>query len=229
MGGFKSMKHLFLCCLSSFLMAVTSCENHGDESHNKHGDHHSLMDQLPSNPQDSIEYDEAMKALMDDLEKVLVDLPQNKALGNTPPPSAKNTFVLTRTPHLEAFPCSNCHKEVPNKLTNDEQDAHWNIQLNHAGIEVMNCNSCHNLDQPNNLISLTGVAIDINHSYQLCAQCHSSQAKDWLGGAHGKRAIGWISPRVINSCVSCHNPHQPQIQKRWPARLNTIKLIERND
>lgn len=228
MGEVKSMKMRWLnhmICFSYLLIAA--CGNHGNGDHHD-GSHQGILRTLPEVKTDSVIYDEEMLALMDDLKKALVNLPQNEELKNPQPASAQNTFVLTRQPELESFPCSTCHGEVPVKLANKEQDAHWNIQLNHANTQVMNCASCHDLNKPDELISLTGVSINFDHSYQVCAQCHSSQAKDWLGGAHGKRAIGWVEPRTIHNCVSCHDPHQPQIQSRWPARLNTAKAIERN-
>ena len=220
----------YLTCMVFVASFLSGCKKDHDEGHSTDLGHGGLMQALPTQVVDTVVYDEEMLALMDDLKKVLVELSQNEGLNRAEKKeSNKQTFVLTRKPHLESFPCTNCHGEVPKKLTDGSQDAHWNISLNHAGENVMNCNSCHDLKKPDNLISLTGSAIDFNHSYQLCAQCHSSQAKDWLGGAHGKRVMGWINPRTINNCMSCHNPHQPQIESRWPARLNTAKLIERNE
>ena len=228
MGEVKSMimrwLSLITCCLS---LLMAGCRDH-QESHHEDKGHQSIMQSLPDQLQDTVIYDEEVQALMEDLKKALVHLPQNQELQNPQPPSADQTFVLLRKPDLSAFPCSTCHGEVPQKLANEVQDAHWNIQVNHANAQVMNCTSCHDLEKPDALVSLTGAAIDFDHSYQVCAQCHSSQAKDWLGGAHGKRVKGWIEPRTIHNCVSCHNPHQPQIESRWPARLNTVKLIERN-
>ncbi len=229
MGELKSMNIRWLTyfiCFSSLLM--TACGTPGSRDH--HGDgHKGILQTLPESKTDSVIYDEEMLALMDDLKKALVDLRQNEELNNPQPASANETFVLTRKPDLKSFPCSTCHDQVPDKLTDSQQDAHWNIQLNHADAQVMNCASCHDLNKPDELVSLTGIEINFDHSYKVCAQCHSSQAKDWLGGAHGKRALGWVKPRTIYNCVSCHNPHQPQIQSRWPARLNTAKIIERNN
>jgi nitrate/TMAO reductase-like tetraheme cytochrome c subunit len=65
-------------------------------------------------------------------------------------------------------------------------------------------------------------------SYQLCAQCHNSQVKDWVGGAHGKNLSGWKSARVSKLCVECHNPHSPALDKRWPSRYNSQMVSQRN-
>ena len=92
----------------------------------------------------------------------------------------------------------------------------------------MDCQTCHSPELPDSLQTLNRQVVTMDHSYQLCAQCHSSQAKDWVGGAHGKRLGGWVEPRVAKTCVSCHNPHKPAIGSRWPARLNTYKLNQQN-
>jgi formate-dependent nitrite reductase cytochrome c552 subunit len=105
--------------------------------------------------------------------------------------------------------------------------AHWNIKLNHADATTMNCRTCHSAPETDKLTSLTGKAIDFEHSYQLCAQCHQEQKKDWSGGAHGKRLRSWAPPRVSMTCVSCHNPHSPAFEPRWPATFNTQKGKER--
>ena len=69
--------------------------------------------------------------------------------------------------------------------------------------------------------------IDFNFSHKLCSQCHQQEFKDWKGGAHGKQLGGWAPPRVSNTCVNCHNPHNPYFEKRWPVRFNTQKVKER--
>ena len=105
--------------------------------------------------------------------------------------------------------------------------AHWDITLNHANQEAMNCVTCHNGDNMDNLKSLTTHTIDFNKSYKLCSQCHQKEYKDWIGGAHGKRIESWAPPRVSMTCVNCHNPHSPSFDTKWPARFNTQKVEER--
>jgi hypothetical protein len=126
------------------------------------------------------------------------------------------TYVTDRSRSIEKFPCSKCHNGNPLVVSKTKR-AHWNIELFHAPIEVMACDTCHLQKNPGELHSLRGKPIAIEHSYQLCAQCHSKQFQDWLGGAHGKRVGGWAPPRVISSCTECHNPHDPKLKKRWPA------------
>lgn len=130
--------------------------------------------------------------------------------------------VLARTSQLQKAPCANCHTVPIAAMRWSGEDgrkrAHWAIDLVHAPASVMNCATCHTPDGLGQLRTLTGQAVEFDHAYEVCAQCHSTQAADWAGGAHGKRASGWAPPRVVCSCTECHNPHQPALATRWPAR-----------
>ena len=50
---------------------------------------------------------------------------------------------------------------------------------------------------------------------RLCAQCHQKRFEAWSEGTHGVSAWKEGSPEVRGNekekCISCHNPHQPQI------------------
>lgn len=139
-------------------------------------------------------------------------------------------FIPERKGQIKSFECTECHSKSLSKMQNIEgaKKAHWNIKLNHAGGETMNCQTCHNGNDMNHLRTVTDQPVDFNLSYKLCSQCHSQQFKDWKGGAHGKRLGGWAPPRVSNTCVNCHNPHDPHFETRWPARFNTQKVKERD-
>jgi hypothetical protein len=123
--------------------------------------------------------------------------------------------------------CSLCH-DKPIKSDNDGKQSHWNIKLNHS--DKMNCQTCHDEAKPQELI--TGIKkFKIEHSYKSCSSCHFQQYEDWKGGAHGKRISGWKEPRVINNCVTCHDPHSPAFKHDStvahpdiiPDRLKKIK------
>lgn len=137
-------------------------------------------------------------------------------------PDHPGFFVLARTPRLTKAPCSNCHTVPAASMRWSGADgkarAHWSINLQHASAQVMTCATCHTPDSPGTLRTLTGAPVGIDHAYQVCAQCHSRQADDWTGGAHGKRAGGWAPPRVVYSCSECHDPHRTAFASRWPAR-----------
>ena len=107
--------------------------------------------------------------------------------------------------------------------------AHWDVSVAHADLNTMNCVTCHNPENMDNLKSLTGNTIDFNASYKLCSQCHTKQFQDWKGGAHGKQIGGWAPPRASMTCVNCHNPHKPAFETKWPARFNTQTIKERNN
>jgi hypothetical protein len=139
-------------------------------------------------------------------------------------------LIPERKSQITSFNCTECHTQPIEKLKQDqvgEKAAHWNIKLVHAGVEIMNCATCHTSNNMDNLHSLTNSEIDFNYSYKLCSQCHQQEFKDWKGGAHGKQLGGWAPPRLSNTCVNCHNPHKPAFEKRWPVRFNTQKVKER--
>ncbi len=126
--------------------------------------------------------------------------------------------------------CIECHSKPLAQMKGlDGEKAHWDIKLNHANSETMNCATCHNGNDMNNLNTLTGKNIDFNLSYNVCAQCHSSQFADWKGGAHGKKVAGWAPPRASMTCVNCHNPHNPSFETRWPSVFNTEKVKQRKE
>jgi len=206
------------CLLLLFFLAVTCA----DSSHEGHEDEHDahLMEFIRQHQSD-INYDELNMTELDSAKLLMVhaDLPHI------------DPFLTEKRIHqLTSFPCSNCHTQpLATMQANSQKNskkAHWDIQLAHADESAMNCTTCHAKDNMNQLSSLTGQLIKIDESFKLCGQCHSSQYKDWQGGAHGKQLNGWKPPRVATTCVSCHNPHQPAFPKRFPARLNTNQLGE---
>lgn len=141
------------------------------------------------------------------------------------------TFLIPeRKGEIKSFSCLECHNRSLNNLQDVEgKKAHWDITLKHTNSEVMNCATCHNGNDMDNLQGLTGQSIDFNMGHKLCAQCHFSQFEDWKGGAHGKKVAGWVPPRASMTCVNCHNPHDPTLEKRWPVQFNTQMAIERQE
>lgn len=138
-------------------------------------------------------------------------------------PKVKSFFTQFRTQDIISFPCQNCHNVPLDKIqtkNTDSKKAHWDISLKHASGSVMNCTTCHDASNMDYLTSLSGESIPLDRSFEMCSQCHSSQYKDWVGGAHGKSVNGWKPPRVVKTCVNCHDPHKPAFEPRWPSRLN---------
>ncbi|MDH3321637.1 MAG: cytochrome C [Flavobacteriaceae bacterium] len=138
-------------------------------------------------------------------------------------------YIKNRKSEIESYACSECHNKPVSQLQSEDlgKKAHWDIKLIHADDKTMSCLSCHKDNDMDNLHSITGGKIDFNLSYQLCAQCHNKEVKDWKGGAHGKNISGWQTSRVSKLCVECHNPHNPSFEKRWPARYNTQMVEQR--
>jgi len=204
------------------LIAIVGGLGYWGASHRDHFHHHSLMDEIqehefhgvhdfhPTYHYQDLDTSEFMKIHFDD-------------------PEIKSFFTPLRAKEITSFPCQNCHDGPLSQMKSKnegEANAHWDIELNHADGQVMNCTTCHHEGQMNELTSLQGEAISLDESFKLCGQCHSTQYKDWKGGAHGKNISGWQAPRVIKTCVNCHNPHQPAFESRWPSRLNRTSITK---
>ncbi len=126
-------------------------------------------------------------------------------------------WTETRKDKMERFQCTQCHNNQNVKITMAAEIAHGDILLDHGGLEKpLSCFTCHKEDERDLLETETGIKIDMDRSYELCGQCHFRQKIDWVGGAHGKRVSNWAGKRVVQNCVSCHDPHSPLFKKRWP-------------
>lgn len=126
--------------------------------------------------------------------------------------------VLARKQEIERHKCSSCHtgKEVRGK--NALTLTHGNVVVNHGQEgNALACIDCHHPEDRESLEDKKGRKIDFDHSYQLCGQCHFRQKRDWLGGAHGKRVANWAGDRVVYNCTTCHDPHSPRFEKRFPV------------
>ena len=202
------MKRVNLYSIISLVVIVCSCSG----SHEQQG-----MAKIRAHT-DSVTYDMTTYQRVDEMEIATV-LAEIEGLR-------EEVLVAARVHEISKAPCSNCHTKPVEQLKKEHvgKAAHWDVALQHAGKLSMDCATCHDMDKPDVLTSLTGKDISFDHSYQQCGQCHSTQYKDWQGGAHGKRLRGWVPPRTIQTCVGCHNPHKPAFEKRWPSRLNTERL-----
>jgi formate-dependent nitrite reductase cytochrome c552 subunit len=124
----------------------------------------------------------------------------------------------TRKDKIQRFKCSQCHNNKPVRIALAAEMAHGEIVLNHGSeARPLSCYTCHKKDERDFLVTEQGTKIDMDHSYQMCGQCHFRQKKDWVGGAHGKRISYWAGQRVVKNCTGCHDPHSPRFKKRWPA------------
>ena len=124
----------------------------------------------------------------------------------------------SRKDKIQRFKCSQCHNNKPVRVENAAEIAHGEVVLNHGSqARPLSCYTCHKKDERDFLVTEQGTKIDMDHSYQMCGQCHFRQKKDWVGGAHGKRISFWAGPRVVKNCTGCHDPHSPRFKKRWPV------------
>lgn len=126
-------------------------------------------------------------------------------------------WTESRQDKMGRFKCSECHNNKKVTITNAAEIAHGDITLVHgAAGKPLNCFTCHKKDGRDFLVTEKNQKVDMDHSYQMCGQCHFRQKKDWIGGAHGKRISNWAGKRMVMNCTSCHDPHSPLFKKRWP-------------
>ncbi|EAR02366.1 cytochrome c3 family protein [Maribacter sp. HTCC2170] len=198
-----------LSCLFLFSGAFSSCKH-------KEGEYHSITDKIEAESKD---YDGTSISSED----YIMDI---KTIEVT---KDDHTFLIPEhKSQIKSYACTECHsKPLEQMQSGTAKKAHWDIDLSHADSNTMNCITCHDGKNMDELASLTGASIDFNRSYQTCMQCHTKQFDDWIGGGHGKKVGGWAPPRVSMTCVNCHNPHKPHFESRWPARFNTQKIKER--
>lgn len=162
------------------------------------------------------------------IKQATVTFDDEKSVDAIPEPQGKRVLVEikyqggrfwteTRTDKIERFQCSQCHNDKKVAIPQAVEIAHGDIVLDHGGQErPLSCFTCHDEEDRNVLEIERGVKVDLDHSYQLCGQCHFRQKSDWVGGAHGKRVSNWAGDRVVKNCTSCHNPHSPKFERRWP-------------
>jgi len=123
----------------------------------------------------------------------------------------------TRKDKIERFKCSQCHNNKEVKITRAAEIAHGDIVVVHGGQgKPLACLTCHKEDERDYLVTELGSRVDMDHSYQMCGRCHFRERRDWVGGAHGKRVSYWAGERIVKNCTSCHDPHSPLFEKRWP-------------
>ncbi|MFD2565943.1 cytochrome C [Pseudotenacibaculum haliotis] len=192
-----------------FSLLITSCKKHKEE-------YHSITDKIEAESKNYHGVDLSSETFFGDFKMIKIS-------------EGEHAFLIPeRKGEIKLYACTECHtKPLPKMKGEDVKKAHWNIEIKHAGSQTMNCITCHNSDNMDELTSITGKSIDFNMSYKLCSQCHTKQFDDWKGGAHGKKIGGWAPPRASLTCVNCHNPHNPSFESKWPARFNTQKIEER--
>lgn len=200
-------KQYLLLIFLSFTL-IFSCKE-------KHDEYHSVMDKIEA------------KSIQKNRDTITNNLDYSNLTEVTD--ANPHFFIKKRKGQIASYACSECHSKPLKDMqsANGLKKAHWDIELKHANFDVMNCVSCHDDNNLDNLKNNTGKLVDFDKSYQLCMQCHNKEVADWKGGAHGKNISGWESKRVSKLCVECHNPHNPGFASKWPERYNTQMAEER--
>ncbi len=122
-------------------------------------------------------------------------------------------------PPLVTESCASCHAaqgRVDGRTGRESEEVHQNIQPVHPRQTGAECLTCHSAENPGRLNTGSAGTVELDHAYQLCAQCHFQQVESWSYGAHGKRLVGWRGRRVVMGCADCHDPHAPGTESRAP-------------
>ena len=84
------------------------------------------------------------------------------------------------------------------------------------------CLDCHDNEDRDKLVNLSGDLLTFNDSHLLCGGCHGPKLRDWDLGIHGSTTGYWDIPRdegettVRKLCVECHPPHSPAFASMMP-------------
>ena len=176
---------------------------------------------ISSEPGVTQKYKSATSPLNQSVDTTVTDLPKHTVQVSNRYQGGR-FWTETRKEKMERFKCSQCHNNQPVTIANAAKTAHGDVALKHGSKDKqLSCFTCHNREARDELVSEGGERVDMDHSYELCGQCHFRQKKDWVGGAHGKRIGYWTGKRVVKTCTSCHNPHSPRFEKRWPVTYSS--------
>jgi len=130
-----------------------------------------------------------------------------KELKAIPVEGHEGLWVEGRSHQLKK--CTECHGSEPVPLDVPGKQAHGDVKLAHA--KFMECSTCHVSEIPA-VLGFGTKRVNLDQSHHLCASCHNTQGEDFILGSHGKRMTGWKGPRVVKSCVACHDPHEPSFK-----------------
>ncbi len=137
--------------------------------------------------------------------------------------------------------CSTCHAtRAPNvrlRSSTGLVEFHQGLDYRHGDLS---CLSCHHAENYDTLRRADGSAVAFPEATLLCAQCHGTQYRDYLNGAHGGMTGHWdlgAGSRQRNICLDCHDAHAPaypRVQPAFPpqdrgARQQKARMAERED
>jgi hypothetical protein len=129
-------------------------------------------------------------------------------------PDAEAALLPSTPLSDEWFPCSDCHGDEPtNREPRTLEDDHEDHKLAHGELWCLNC---HDADQRDMLHLSDDTLIEFQESWRLCTQCHGKKLADWRAGVHGKRTGHWRGPKDYQTCVVCHDPHEPLFEALEP-------------
>ncbi|OFZ20323.1 MAG: hypothetical protein A2Z20_04485 [Bdellovibrionales bacterium RBG_16_40_8] len=124
--------------------------------------------------------------------------------------SSGDIVLEKMTPPEDAKKCVLCHTKKSRQYIYESKK----LERNHIEINVVHgkksfsCNSCHDINNHNLLISTKLFTANFENPSPVCNECHSDKYREWLKGMHGKRNGGWARDKIQFQCTHCHKSHQ---------------------
>lgn len=89
---------------------------------------------------------------------------------------------------------------------------HEGKSAKHGSLDLA-CQSCHDINHFNYLISNKKFPSSFENSSGVCQRCHADRYRDWLVGAHGKRTGSWNEGSLVQyHCIDCHDAHSVEFK-----------------
>ncbi|MCA9561656.1 MAG: hypothetical protein KC583_24080 [Myxococcales bacterium] len=117
-----------------------------------------------------------------------------------------------------AYDCDECHYDrVRDRTPRTFVGEHSKLNFDHGRND--RCFNCHHETELTSFVTAAGDVLPSTDHVKLCAGCHGTQHRDWLGGAHGRRSGFWdrsVGALRRTDCIVCHDPHRPAFRPIEP-------------
>jgi len=117
--------------------------------------------------------------------------------------------LSARERNPEAFPCQDCHQDLPTKNGDDKAglEEHTQVSFKHGGLR---CLDCHDSEDRDTLRTVGQRRVSFSNMEEMCGGCHAADYRDWKQGIHGKLLGSWNGAQWGLRCMECHDVHKPK-------------------
>lgn len=145
-------------------------------------------------------------------------------------PDGANVLLPAPKINDEYLPCDGeCHLSNDmrtNIKVREMEEDHDEMEFSHGDLWCLNC---HDRDNRDWLCLSDRSLVGFEESWLLCTQCHAKKLPDWRAGVHGKRTGHWRGTKEYQTCVACHDPHDPRFKSiaPRPAPRRPEEIVQR--